>query len=119
MTPGDDNSQVSRATRLDRLLAAVEDLVAHARDTDARSDEEIGLPFEVADRTVTAVERALADYQSDYGDAESVVGWLRDAAVEIEKSHAVLDAVDVPRRNPESGRPFTLAARIAHLTGVR
>lgn len=53
------------------------------------------------------------------GDADTQVAWLRDGARDLEKAHAILDQLGVPRDNPESGNPFTLAARVAYLHGVR
>jgi hypothetical protein len=46
------------------------------------------------------------------GDAEKLVAWVREAADELEKAHAILDEVGVPRVREESGNEMTLAARI-------
>jgi len=45
-------------------------------------------------------------------DAAMIVAYLREAADELEKAHLILDSAGYPRQNPESGVPFTLAARI-------
>ena len=47
-------------------------------------------------------------------DAEKLVAWVREAADELEKAHAFLDAHDVPRSVPgHEPTECTLAARIA------
>lgn len=43
--------------------------------------------------------------------AATMVGWLREAACELEKAHAFLDAVGTPRHR--EGIQMSLAARIA------
>jgi hypothetical protein len=48
-------------------------------------------------------------------DAEKLIAWLREAADELEKAHAYLDAINAPRRVPGSDVDCTLAARIALL----
>jgi hypothetical protein len=45
-------------------------------------------------------------------DAEQLVAWLREAANELEKAHAILDEAGVPRVRAETGNAMTLAARI-------
>jgi hypothetical protein len=45
-------------------------------------------------------------------DGDTVVAWMREGAYEIENAHRVLDAAGFPRLNPDTDRPFTLAARI-------
>lgn len=52
-------------------------------------------------------------------DPEKLIAWLHEGARELETAHAYLDAEGVPRDNPESGNPFTLAARIAYHDGAR
>lgn len=61
-----------------------------------------------------AAERRETDLSAD-----RLTAWMREAADEIEGAHAFLDAEDVPRINPGTDNEFTLAARIAYLTGVR
>ena len=46
-------------------------------------------------------------------DAEKMVGWLREAADELEKAHGILDDAGVPRSITDVD--CTLAARIALL----
>jgi hypothetical protein len=48
-------------------------------------------------------------------DAEKLVAWLREAADELEKAHAFLDALGVPRQMPGTDVDCTLAARIGLL----
>ena len=49
-------------------------------------------------------------------DGDVLVAWLREAANELEKAHAVLDFLKVPRSlKPGSDVECTLAARIALL----
>jgi hypothetical protein len=48
-------------------------------------------------------------------DGDILAAWLREAADEIDKAHAYLDAIGVPRRVPGSANECTLAARIALL----
>jgi len=45
------------------------------------------------------------------GDAEKLIAWIREAANELEKAHALLDEAGVPRSR-EEGVDMTLAARI-------
>lgn len=56
------------------------------------------------------------EFRSDSG---RLIAWLREAADEMENAHRVLDGAEVPQVNPETGRGFTLAARIAYSQGVR
>lgn len=51
----------------------------------------------------------------DREDGDKLVDWLMEGAAEIAKAHDVLDGTGVSRRNRETGRVFTLAARIAAL----
>lgn len=47
-------------------------------------------------------------------DGDTLVAWLREAADELEKAHAILDGYGVPRTlNQDDGVECTLAARIA------
>jgi hypothetical protein len=46
-------------------------------------------------------------------DGDKITAWLREAADELDKAHAILDAHDVPRSLPGTGVECTLAARIA------
>lgn len=48
-------------------------------------------------------------------DAETLIAWVREAADELEKSHAILDELQVGRKLPGSVWEYTLAARIALL----
>lgn len=52
-------------------------------------------------------------------DAELLIAWVREAADELEKAHAYLDALDVPRGFPDSDADCTLAARISILAERR
>jgi hypothetical protein len=47
-------------------------------------------------------------------DARTLIAWMYEGAHELANAHLTLDAAGVPRENPESGNPFTLAARIHH-----
>lgn len=51
-------------------------------------------------------------------DAEKLITWLREAADELEKAHAYLDHLGVPRGMDDDGIDCTLAARIALLVEV-
>jgi hypothetical protein len=53
------------------------------------------------------------------GDAETLVAWLREAADELEKAHAYLDATGAPRRVPGSVNECTLVARVSLLLDER
>jgi hypothetical protein len=46
-------------------------------------------------------------------DGDKLTAWLREAADEIDKAHAILDEAGMPRRLPGSDVECTLAARIA------
>lgn len=52
-------------------------------------------------------------------DAELLVAWVREAADELEKAHALLDDIRVPRGCGPENTPMTLAARIAVLDDWR
>jgi hypothetical protein len=49
-------------------------------------------------------------------DAEKLVAWVREAANELEKAHAFLDALGIPRGLSDAD--CTLAARISLLAGT-
>lgn len=56
-------------------------------------------------------------------DGDKLAAWLREAADEIDKAHAILDAHDIPRGLPrnlggDGKTECTLAARIAMAIGV-
>lgn len=52
-------------------------------------------------------------------DGDRMVAWVREAADELEKAHAFLDAHGVPRAlNPDDAVECTLAARIALAFGA-
>jgi hypothetical protein len=58
-------------------------------------------------------EKLVAEWSSLVGDAEKLVSWLHEAAIELEAAHLLLDEYNVPRGRPESdGIEMTLAARI-------
>jgi hypothetical protein len=46
-------------------------------------------------------------------DGDKMAAWLREAADELDKAHAILDVEGVPRSLPSSEVECTLAARIA------
>jgi hypothetical protein len=48
-------------------------------------------------------------------DGDKLAAWLREAADELDKAHALLDDLGVPRSTPGSDVECTLAARIALL----
>lgn len=49
-------------------------------------------------------------------DGDKLVAWLREAANEIEKAHASLDLIGVPRRTSKMSKiDMTLSARIVWL----
>lgn len=48
-------------------------------------------------------------------DGDKLTAWLREAADELDKAHAFLDHLEVPRAIPGSDNECTLAARIALL----
>lgn len=50
-------------------------------------------------------------------NGDKMVAWLREAADEIEKAHALLDDLKVPRGRSE-GIEMTLAARISTLHDI-
>lgn len=52
-------------------------------------------------------------------DGDTLIAWLREGADELEKAHAFLDHLEVPRSIPGNGpTECTLAARIALLAEV-
>lgn len=48
-------------------------------------------------------------------DGDTLTAWLREAADEIDKAHAILDALGTPRSLPGSDVECSLAARVALL----
>jgi hypothetical protein len=46
-------------------------------------------------------------------DGDVFIAWVREAADELEKAHAILDEAGAPRSIPGSDTECTLAARIA------